>query len=255
MAASAGIAAAQGLALPVRAAARLDPSVWAEPIHLPLGDARAEIRFAEGANCFNLNSLAVRRDNRGGPPEAGRAGAADFARLLRAAGVPLMEAEAVARTTAAVIGGRGALLADPTEWLETPGVSAQMFARVRPLLCTLPNRESAPINVNRIRREELPLLAGLGFDAGRAAEALASRPAGGWSSVSTFWQAMGSSEAESEAVAGAGMSSRYVVVDVIGRAGGAEAHRRVILDASAQPARVVASEWRAPPVPAQGPGA
>jgi len=246
MAASAGMAAAAGLALPLRAAALQDPDLWRRPVRLALGEARVEIRFEEMANCFNLNSLTRRRDDRDRPPEAGRTGAPDLARLLRAAGVPLIEADSIARATAALVAGRGALLADPSEWLEVPGVTPALFERLRPLLCTLPFREAAPVNVNRLTRQQVPLLVGLGFEEGRAREAIAARPAGGWQGVSGFWQAIGSSEAEATAAAGAGVSSRFLVAEVTGRVGPAEAHRRVILDATAQPARVVAAEWLPP---------
>ncbi len=252
MAASAGIAAAQALALPKRAAARTDPATWGQPEWLDLGGATAEIRFAEAPNCFNLNSLAQRREGRAGDPEPMRAGGADFARLLRAAGLGLIEAEALGRRTAAMVGGRGVLLADPSEWLEVPGVTPELYARVAPLLCALPNRDPMPLNVQRLSRRDLPILAGLGFDEARARAALAGQP-GGFSSVSRFWQAMGTSEGETEAAAAAGVSSRYVEVHVIGRAMGAEAHRLVLLDSAAQPARVVAARWLVPP--AQGSGA
>ena len=251
MAAAAGTAAARSLALPWRAAARNDPQGAAEPVLLDLGEASVEIGFREAPNCFNLNSLAQRREGQAETPGPMRAGAQDFARLLRAVGVPLMEADALARATAARVGGQGVLLADPSEWLDVPGVTPALLARVGPLLCTLPNRDPAPVNVRRLARSDLPILAGLGFDESRAREALASQP-GGFSSASSFWQAMGTSEAETQAAAAAGVSSRYVEARIIGRAMGAEAHRRVLLDSAVQPARVVAARWLAPPAEAPG---
>lgn len=241
-AASAGVAAAAALALPVRAAARQDPALLRQPVELAIGEARVTLRFADAPNCFNLNSLGRRRTQDGGPPEAARLGAADFARLLRGVGVPLMEAETIANATADMVGGRGILFADPAEWRTVPGVTDALWARVSPLICTRPNREPTALNVTLLTGRDTPLLAALGFDETRAREALGSR-SGGWSSSSGFWQAMGTSETETSSGVGVGISSRYLAVEVEAEAAGARAVRRVLFDASRQPAAVVSSEW------------
>jgi general secretion pathway protein K len=242
VAASAGVTAAAAMALPIRAAARQDPSILREPVQLMVGTARVTLRFADAPNCFNLNSLGRRTEGADGRPGAARLGAADFARLLRGAGVPLMEADSIARTTADMIGGRGILLADPAEWRQVPGVTEALWARVGPTLCALPNREPTPINVNLLSARDVPLLSALGFDENVAREVLGSR-SGGWTSASGFWQAMGTSETETSAGVGAGVSSRYLEVLVESEIAGAVAVRRVLFDASRQPATVVSSEW------------
>lgn len=178
----------------------------AEPIRYPVEGGQVVVRIADGAACFNLNSVVTAAD-----PELVRneIGVRQFEALLGALGVGEAEAKGLAAAVTdwidtdqtvepggaedSAYGGyrtAGALMAEPSELRAVRGVTPQLYQRIRPYLCALPTAALSPINVNALTREQAPLIAMLGdgrLTAPAAARLLAERPPGGWPDLDSFW--------------------------------------------------------------------
>jgi general secretion pathway protein K len=244
--ASAGAAAALALVTQAKARARTRPELLNAPIALPFAGGTVEARLSEGGNCFNLNSLArpPATSSTGQVPAAARPD--HFARLLAAVGVPQLEARAVADATATALARTGQLWADPSEWAAVPGVTERHRALAGPLLCTLPSRDSSPVNINSLTAEQAPLLAGLGLGADQARRAVATRPAGGWPSSNDFLSGANADAETTTALADRlGTSSRWMQLDILATTPRARLSRRLLIDSLQTPAVVVSSRWRA----------
>lgn len=245
--ASAATATARTMASGLKARLRLQPGLLDEPIEMDVPGGRVRLRFAEGGNCFNLNALAA-------PPPVDSAMARpqpearpqDFARLLSAVGIPALEANSVAQATAARLAQTGQLWADPSEWTTIPGVTQRHWQLAGPLLCALPNRERAAVNLNSLTAAGAPILASLGLGADQARLAVSSRPAGGWSSANDFVGQSGVSTGPSgEIETQLGTSTRWMRVEVVATTGRARVTRDLLIDTIQLPAEVVYSRWRA----------
>jgi general secretion pathway protein K len=244
--ANAGTSAALALVMPLKARARLDPQAMARPVTVALGSGRVELRFRDAGSCFNLNSLALPPASRGVAAPAPQARTGDLAKLLAAAGIPLLEADALAQATAARLASTGMLWADASEWATVPGVTARHWAAAGGLLCALPNREAAALNINSLTLAQAPLLVAMGLQPDEARRALAARPAGGWASANQFWsEASAGGIPESSAAQVVGTTSRWVGLELIAETPRARVGRRLLLDSVRQPATVAASEWEA----------
>jgi general secretion pathway protein K len=242
--ANAGTAAALTLvaqvkAQSVRQAGRLDAA-----LAIPVGGGRVDVRFRDGGSCFNLNSLVPPPAGAGGASQPAQARPQDFARLLAAAGIPLLEADTLAKATANRLAATGMLWADASEWAQVPGVSAAHWRAAGALLCALPNREAAALNINSLTPEKAPLLAAMGLGPDEARRALAGRPAEGWASAGDFWQqASGSGIPDSPGAQVVGTTSRWVAVTLVATTSRARVSRELLLDTIRQPALVAASSW------------
>ena len=242
--ANSGTTTALGLVHQLKAQARGRPALLQAPIRVPLGEGQVELRFSDGGNCYNLNSLVRPQASASSGEVQAQSRAADLARLLTAAGIPAIEASTVAQATASRLSQTGMLLADASEWVLMPGVTAKHWQLAGPLLCALPNREVTAININSLRPDQAPLLAAMGMGADEARRALAARPAEGWNSTGDFWQQAGSGSAPDNANAEMlGVSSRWIDLSVVARTPNATVGRELLLDTSRQPARVAASRW------------
>ena len=202
--------AAEAVALarlqPFVAAKRVPVEALARPIDVPLPGGSAKITLSDVGNCFNLNSLATET---GQPnPEAG----AQLIAIATALGIPHGDAERLmARATDAIDadsltsvdgaedggGGEPAYLAanapmvDVGELAALPGVGAALASRLDGQVCALPTSEPAPLNVNTLTPAQAPLLAArLGGEGAlaRAQALLASRPVGGWATLTQLRQ-------------------------------------------------------------------
>ncbi len=246
--ANAGTSAAVTLISQLKARAGRQRGLLETPVALPVGDGAVELRFADAGNCFNLNSLSQR-------PGSGLAGASngtaqsrpqDFARLLAATGIPLLEADAIAKATAARLQSTGMLWADASEWTTIPGVSAAHWRTAGPLLCALPNREASALNINSLTPDKAPLLAAMGLGPDEARRALANRPQDGWGSANDFWQqATPSGVPDTAAAQVVGTTSRWIALKIEARTPRARVRRELLLDSIRQPAQVAASTWAA----------
>lgn len=246
--ANSGTSAALGLIHQLKAQARGRPALLQAPIRVPMGENLVELRFSDGGNCYNLNSLVRPQTTASSGEMQAQSRAADFARLLVATGIPAIEASTVAQATAARLSQTGMLLADASEWVTVPGVTAKHWELAGPLLCALPNREVTAININSLRPDQAPLLAAMGMGADEARRAIASRPAEGWSSSGDFWQQTSANSTPDTASAEMlGVTSRWITLEVMARTANGAVGRELLLDTLRQPARVASSRWTAVP--------
>ncbi|WP_243453923.1 type II secretion system minor pseudopilin GspK [Sandaracinobacteroides saxicola] len=234
LAQSAMLAARQQLAAQILATRRSPGRLFA-PRAMALPEGGMTVQLGDGGNCFNLNSLAGDADR----PEA-----AAFARLLGAIGVAEGEARRLAAATAAWASGT-VLRADPSEWAAVAGVTPALYGRLAPMLCTLPDRQLAALNVNTLVPEAVPLLVAYGFAAEGAARAVAARPAQGYDSIVSFWQAATPNGMQPGGLAGsaAGLVTRWYRLDVTVRLRGETVRQVALLDSGVTPARTVSLSW------------
>lgn len=244
--ASAATSTATTVVGPLKARLRLQPGLLDQPLEMAMDGGSVSLRFAEGGNCFNLNALAAeppREATMARPAPA--ANPQDFARLLTAVGIPMLEANSLAQATASRLAQTGQLWADASEWTGIVGVTPRHWQLAGPLLCALPTRERAPINLNSLTATGAPILASLGLGADQARLAVSARPAGGWASANDFVGRSGvpadSAGAIEEQV---GTSTRWMRVEVTATTDRARVTRDVLVDTLQLPAEVVYSRWR-----------
>lgn len=182
------------------------------PFFFPINGGSLQGEARDGANCFNLNSLAmtVEGANRLSNP----AMIAEFTRLLTLLGVPASEATAIATATAdwidsdAVAGFSGAEddyygaleipyrtaggpMADPSEIKRIRGMTTALYGQVRPFLCTRPTLDPSVLNINTLKDWQAPLLAavlGEGVEAVDALRILEERPVSGFLEQSLIYE-------------------------------------------------------------------
>ncbi len=239
------------------------------PFGLPLpGGGLAVARVTDGGNCFNLNSLVSRRAPNVYTSTQSFTQRLQFVRLMRLVGVPAQAAERIAPATADWIdtdpdqqgGGAedpvylakatpyrtaGVLMADPSELRAVDGVTAQVYAQLRPWVCTLPIAESSPININTLTPEQAPLVAMLfpdnvSVDAARGM--ILRRPPQGFKDASTFLNAAGNG-ATPEGGGGLAVTSAWFALGIDVTNGATRLQERALIDASRLPARLVARQW------------
>lgn len=184
---------------------------WAsEAIEFPLENGVARLFFADATTCFNPNSFALGDGQSGGDPDD--ANMAVFKRLGRNIGLSVSEAQSIGERIADWVDGdsnRRAQGAEDDYYTSLPspyrtgnqpiasvsevrairGVSRDVYARLRPLLCASSDRAPAPINVNMMSGRHAPLLAALlGEDVSvaDAEDIIAARPPGGYKDVGAF---------------------------------------------------------------------
>jgi general secretion pathway protein K len=244
--AHAGTSAALAMVTQVKARANRQADVLEKPIRIELDGGSVEIRFRDGGSCFNLNSLSRPPQSRSAGAAAPQARPQDLARLLVAAGIPLLDADTLAQATAGRLAATGMLWADASEWTTVPGVTARHWALAGGLLCALPNREAAALNINSLTPEKAPLLVAMGLAPDEARRALADRPPEGWNSADSFWaKASANGIPESSAAQVVGTTSRWIELALVAQTPSARVGRRLLLDTVRQPATVASSEWQA----------
>ena len=235
------------------------------PFGLPLPGGTAVARVTDGGQCFNLNSLGteVAPGVYAGNPVA----RVQFARLMRLLQVPAQVAEQVSAGATDWIdtdadqqpGGAedgaylgqdpgyrtaGTLMTDRSELRAVAGVTPDLYAQLRPWLCTLPTVEPAVINLNTLSPEQAPLVAMLAPDTlsvQAAAAALLARPPQGWSSLSAASALPGIGGAGLGEQAG--VTSKWFVLRVDVAVNGLDVRESALIDARALPARLVARQW------------
>src|ERR1700761_6750200 len=242
---------------------------WSDkPFPLPIPGGIATARVSDGGNCFNLNSLVVRT----GPDTYAAYSPArlQFARLIRLVGAPTSAPDAVAAATADWIDSDNApveqgaedgsytgyrpgdtLMADPSELRAVSGVTPEVYAKLRPWICTLPRAEPSRININTLLPEQAPLFAMLLPDTlsvEGARQLLLKRPPAGYSSTSAFWQlpALSAITAAPDAVAQTSVTTTWFALRVDVRLGDAELEDHGLIDATRLPARLATRQWGEP---------
>ncbi|GAA0673851.1 general secretion pathway protein K [Sphingomonas insulae] len=245
-------------------------SGWSNrPYGLPLpGGGLAVARVTDGGNCFNLNSLVSRQGPDVYTSTQSFTQRLQFVRLMRLVGVPAQAAERIAPATADWIdtdqdqqgGGAedptylakaipyrtaGTLMADPSELRAVDGVTPDIYARLRPWICTLPVAATSSININTVMPEQAPLVAMLFADTlsvDTARGLILRRPPQGYKSTTTFLNAAGNG-ATPEGGAGLAVTSTWFALEIDVTSGTARLQERALIDASRLPARLVARQW------------
>ena len=249
----------------------LDNPAFLAPIDLPLPEGAASVQLADAGRCFNLNSLSssgsagglqnalIQDGDPAAPGQEGGAvsrsgelsgivqalglGEADGARLIdvvtdwvddntirESAG-----AEDDFYTALPVPFRTGATaLADVSELRAMEGVNRVIYQALRPYLCALPTRENPPLNVNMLRRQDAPLLTALtggALEPTIAADMIANRPVGGWTSLDAFWSEpalQGVAVDDGVRSAGVSLRSEYIAVRGLVRFNGTEARVQLL---------------------------
>lgn len=234
------------------------------PFGLPLtGGGIATARVTDGGNCFNLNGLVTQAAP--GVYVADPAQRIQFARLLRLVGIPMAVAEQVAggatdwidtdadqqvggaedaRYTGQATGYRtaGTLMGDASELRAIAGVTPEIYAQVKPWVCTLPVATPSPINVNTLLPEQAPLLAmmapdTLSVDAAR--QLIAKRPAQGWGNAGAVWTGVAAPPSGGALV----VTSTWFRLAIDVAMPGAQLEERALIDATRLPVRLVSRQW------------
>ncbi|SFP74384.1 type II secretion system minor pseudopilin GspK [Sphingomonas rubra] len=233
------------------------------PFGLPLTDGGvATARVTDGGNCFNLNGLVT--EVAPGVYTAEPAQRVQFARLMRLVGVPALIAEQVAGAAAdwidsddeQQVGGAedsrytgqgtgyrtaGTLMADVSELRAVAGVTPEVFAQLRPWICTLPVAAPSPINVNTLLPEQAPLLAMMSqtVSVDVARRQLAKRPPQGWGDAGTVWAGVAAPPSSAQLAVTSGWFR--LAIDVT--TPGAQLEERALIDATRLPVRLVSRQW------------
>lgn len=256
--------------------AKLDPERttlrgdWNDKVfRFPIENGTLQGRVMDGTGCFNLNSVV---QGQGEQLQARVLGGAQFQALAVALGAPQREAELLAAALTDWIdsdvvrerGGAedeayargskpyrtaGALMAEVSELRAVRGVTPELYARLRPLLCALPTADLSPINVNTLGSDRAVLITMLtdgavSLDAAR--QALARRPPGGWSSIDSFWrdEALADAAPGGEAYQQVQMRTRFFNLETEVVFGDAEVVSSALFEQDAAgDVRLVARRW------------
>ncbi len=243
---------------------------WAgQPTEFPIDKGIATAQIDDGGNCFNLNSVVI--DDGQGGYAVRPGGVAQFERLMLLLEVPTNEARGIAAATADWIDTDGiplpggaedaayagaampyrtanVLMVDPSELRVVAGVRSDVYARLRPFLCTLPVTDLSPINVNTLGPNQAVLLAMLapGIDVARAQRVIDDRPGLGYESVARFWGQPALSGAPAEAVGQTGLKTRWFRLKVMIELAGAEFEQHSLIDAALKPGKLVRRTYGEP---------
>jgi general secretion pathway protein K len=244
---------------------------WSDkPFGLPLpGGGFATARVRDGGNCLNLNGLAQQTPT-GAYVTRGDARPV-FVRLMRLLNVPTQVAEQIASGAAdwidtdqdqqamgaedgAYLGRDPAyrtantLMSDPSELRVVAGMTPEIYATLRPWICTLPIAGPAPINVNTLLPEQAPLLAMLFPDTlsvEAARQMLLKRPPQGYANAGDILQGAAVQNAEG-ATGQTAVVSKWFTLDIDVTLGTTQLQERALIDATRLPARLVSRQWGEP---------
>ena len=239
------------------------------PLAFPIDEGSITAVITDGQNCFNLNSVVQ------GAPGAWTArprGAEQLVALGLAVGVDEGRMRAVAEALTDWIDSdsaplprgaedpayaglsspyrtSGALLLEPSELRAVKGVDADVYRRLRPHLCALPEAVLSPINPNTLGPEDAPLLVMLAegrITPSQARAAVAARPAPGWSDRADFWNqpALATAQPASDAYDQVSLLTRFFELSVDVTYGEARAVRTALLQAMPDATgRTVVHRW------------
>ena len=150
-----------------------------EPIEFALPDGCLKARFTDGSNCFNLNALSQTSEQ---ADKAGAINAAEFyQQLLSALEFDTNKATELVATLQDWIDGdtlprpggaetsyyvslekpyasANTFLVSPGELRAIKGYTKEVYRRIRPYVCTHPDANIGPFNINTMRVAHAPLL-------------------------------------------------------------------------------------------------
>ena len=142
----------------------------------------------------------------------------------------------------------GTLFAEVSELRAVAGMAPEIYERLRPWLCALPSTDLSPINVNTLSPDQAPLLAMLApeqISLESARMVFARRPAGGWGSLSDFYQEpqLAGIVVQGDVLTQPQLRTRWFTIDLRVELQGAELIETALIDARIAPARVVVRRW------------
>ena len=131
------------------------------------------------------------------------------------------------------------------------GVTHEIYERLRPWVCALPDSDLSPLNINTLTLEQAPLFAMLlpeQLDVPRARKMLAQRPAAGYESLVRFWQlpALEALNPGADVIAQTKLNTRWFALDISIELGSAELQETALIDGALAPARLVSRQWGDP---------
>lgn len=194
----------------LRTQAAIDQNAWlGRTFRFPLDDGAMEVTLREGANCFNLNSVAQNIDGIG--PAANPNGMMQFARLLDLIGIRSDRAglgaaladwidadqrpvpggiEDGAYATGAPYRPANTLLADMSELGQVQGFSVEVIARIDEYVCVRPTTAPNLLNPNTLTPDQAILLSTVMPDLSveEARQVIRDRPNGGWLDLDAFFR-------------------------------------------------------------------
>ena len=241
-------------------------------IPIPIPGGIATLRVRDGGNCFNLNSVAT--GARGDQLSPNPTGIGQFVALMVAIGIDVAPARRIAaaltdwvdsdsvaspegaeddyyRGLASPYLPANARMADASELRAVAGVTPEIYERLRPWVCALPDSDLSPLNINTLTLEQAPLFAMLlpeQLDVPRARKMLAQRPAAGYESLVRFWQlpALEALNPGADVIAQTKLNTRWFALDISIELGSAELQETALIDGALAPARLVSRQWGDP---------
>lgn len=242
-----------------------------KPLVFPVEHGVLSARLADRGACFNLNSVVIGTADEAIPDSAG---IAQLAGLIETAGVDRGEAIRLAASVADWIDANeatnlygaeddayarrspsyrtgGAWMAEETELRAVAGFTPEIYARVRPYVCALPEDGPTRINVNTLLPEQAPVLSALyegRLPLAAARQAIEARPAKGWTDVQSFLAqptlVRAAKEAGEPRPDQLALSSRYFSLDAQVEFAQAQVVLSALLEADATgKVRTVARRW------------
>lgn len=232
----------------------LDPQWNGRILSFPIEAGTLSAVVRDGQACFNLNSVVdgVGEDLIANPDQAARLVALGQAvgvpesrmRPVAAALVDWLDADAATGPLGAEDGAYaglavpyrtgGVMLAEVSELRAVRGVDADLYRRLRPLVCALPTTRPSVLNVNTLTVDQAPLLEMLGegrISPAMARAAILARPRDGWTDATAFWRqsALSGVTPSSAAVEQVGVLTRFFNLRVDVDYGGIHAVRTALL--------------------------
>lgn len=238
------------------------------PFALPLPDGGvANARVVDGGNCFNLNGLVTQVTP--GVYQSAPLQRRSFTSLMLLIGIAPQVADQVAAAASDWIdtdqdsqanGAEdpaylsrdpsyrtgGTLMADPSELRALNGMTPEVYATLRPWVCTLPIAEPSPVNVNTLAPEQAPLLAVLLPDTTPVEtlrRALLSRPAQGYASSAAFWTQPALASLQPPGESETAVKTGWFALSVDVRLGPASLEEQALIDARRLPPRLAKRQW------------
>jgi general secretion pathway protein K len=242
------------------------------PFGLPVPGGFATARVRDGGNCFNLNAL-VSPGSAPGVYVTNGVIRPQFVRLMRLLDIPAQVGEQIAAGAADWIDGdqdqqamgaedgaylgretpyrtAGTLMSDPSELRAVIGMTPEIYAKLRPWICTLPVAVASPLNINTLLPEQAPLLAMLFPDTmsvQAAQQLLVRRPPQGYATVDEFTKGAALNGATNFGTSGqAAVVSTWFTLDIDVTLGTTQMQERALIDANRLPAQLVSRQWGEP---------
>lgn len=178
----------------------LDDSWAREPLVIPMDEGGVRVLITDATRCFNVNSLVEDGEAASGPLD-------EFARLAEHAGIGEFEGQRIGQVISDWIdqdnnrqpqGAEdsfytqasspyrtgGALIPDISELRAMRGITRELYAGLRTILCAHPTSRPSIININMAGEDDAPVIAAaLGVSPEDVNEIIALRPPGGYQAV------------------------------------------------------------------------